>query len=86
MVELKAHEAKQTQERLPYGRAYQDYSRVLCLADGRPLKPWNFMRPFNRPLRQAGVLHVRFQDAYQDARYTLAILKLKIFLRRCKSC
>jgi integrase len=84
VVELKAHKARQAQEKLLLGHAYQDQGLVFCLADGRPLDPRNFTRHFDRMLQQAGLPHMRFHDARPT--FTTVLLDLKASPRLCKSC
>ena len=75
IVELKAHKARQAQEKLLLGQAYQDQGLVFCLPDGRPLDPRNFTRHFDRMLQQAGLPHMRFHDARHT--FTTVMLDLK---------
>jgi integrase len=75
VVELKAHKARQAQEKLLLGQAYQDHGLVFCLADGRPWDPRNFTRHFDRLLQQAGLPHIRFHDARHT--FTTVMLDLK---------
>lgn len=62
VAELKAHKARQAQERLLLGQAYQDNDLVFCSAEGRPLDPRSFTRKFERLLEKAGLPRVSFHD------------------------
>lgn len=53
--ELKRHKARQAQEKLLLGHAYQDHGLVFSLPDGKPLEPRNFTRHFDWMLKQAGL-------------------------------
>jgi integrase len=72
--ELQRHKARQAQEKLLLGQAYEDHGLVFCSALGHPLEPVDFYRRFVRLLRQAGVPARRFHDA----RYTYATLMLEL--------
>ena len=75
IVELKAHKARQAQEKLLLGEAYRDHGLVFRLADGRPLDTRNFTRHFDRMLQRAGLPHIRFHDARHT--FTTVMLELK---------
>jgi integrase len=72
--ELLRHKARQAQERLLLGQAYEDHGLVFCAANGRPLEPVDFYRRFVRPLLRAGLPARRFHDA----RHTFATLMLEL--------
>ncbi|MGI9953363.1 site-specific integrase [Moorellaceae bacterium AZ2] len=42
LEELKRHRARQEEEKVFWGRAYQDNGLVFCTEDGKPLDPANF--------------------------------------------
>jgi integrase len=71
---LTHHKARQAEEKLLLGQAYQDHGLVFCLPDGTPLEPRNFTRHFDWLLRKAGLPHIRFHDA----RHTFATLLLDL--------
>ncbi|TDA70453.1 MAG: site-specific integrase [Clostridia bacterium] len=71
--ELKAHKARQNQEKLLLGEAYQDNGLVFATPDGRPLEIRTFLRRFDNLLANAGVPKVRFHDL----RHTYATLLLE---------
>jgi integrase len=60
--ELKAHKARQAQEKLLLGNAYEDSGLVFCQANGRRLEPRNFTRHFDNLLKKAGIRHVSFHS------------------------
>lgn len=70
---LKHHKARQAQEKLLLGRAYQDHGLASCQADGKPINPRNFARSFDRMLKRAGLPHFRIHDL----RHTTATLLLE---------
>jgi integrase len=72
--ELHRHKARQAQERLLLGEAYDDHGLIFCTALGSPLEPVDFYRRFVRLLQQAGLPARRFHDA----RHTFATLMLEL--------
>lgn len=50
---LKAHRAKQNEEKLSCGSWYQDNDLVFATWDGKPLQPGNFERRFKKLIKQA---------------------------------
>jgi integrase len=70
---LKQHRAKQAEEKLMLGAAYEDYGLVFRLPNGKPLEPRNFNRRFSNILKQAGLPHIRLHDS----RHTFATLLLE---------
>jgi integrase len=72
--ELKRHKARQAQEKLLMGEAYEDHGLVFCQANGQPIDPRNFTRRFERLLQQAELPHIRFHDT----RHTFATLMLEL--------
>jgi integrase len=71
---LRRHKARQAQERLLMGEAYEDHGLVFCQANGLPIDPRNFTRAFERLLQQAGIPRIRFHDG----RHTFATLMLEL--------
>ncbi|MGB9791494.1 MAG: tyrosine-type recombinase/integrase [Thermacetogeniaceae bacterium] len=69
---LKAHKAKQNEEKLILGKDYQDHGLVFCSEDGRPIWPRNFLRHFAALQKKAGIKHHRLHDL----RHTFATLLL----------
>jgi hypothetical protein len=69
---IKRHKARQAQEKLLLGEAYEDHGLVFCCANGRPIDPVDFYRHFAHLLKVAGLPHRRFHDA----RHTLAMSRL----------
>ena len=74
LEELKRHRARQAQEKLLLGQAYQDHGLVFCRADGKPYDIKTLNNYFIRMLKEAGLPHVRFHDA----RHTFATLMLEL--------
>lgn len=74
LAELKRWKARQNEEKLLLGPAYEDNGLVFCAEDGRPLDPRSFTKHFDRMLKRAGLPHIRFHDA----RHTFATLMLEL--------
>ncbi|MEW6275567.1 MAG: site-specific integrase [Bacillota bacterium] len=74
LKELKAHKARQNEERLFFGQNYHNENLVFCLEDGKPLDPRNFTRKFEGLLRRAGIPKTRFHDL----RHTFATRLLEL--------
>lgn len=55
LLELKSHKARQNQEKLLLGEAYQDSGLVFCAEDGRPLDPSSFGKHFSKLAQKAGI-------------------------------
>lgn len=49
------HRARQAQEKLLLGPAYQNNDLVFATADGKPIHPRNFTRSFYRLVQKAGI-------------------------------
>jgi integrase len=70
---LKAHKAKQAEQRLAVGPAWEDNDLVFANAVGRPIEPTNLLhRSYKRLLDRAGLPKIRFHDL----RHTYATLAL----------
>jgi integrase len=74
LAALKQHKARQAEEKLLLGQAYQDHGLVFCQADGKPIDSRNFLRSFDRIIEQAGLPPSRVRDA----RHTFATLMLEL--------
>ena len=74
LAALKQHKARQAEEKLLLGQAYQDHGLVFCQANGKPIDPRNFLRSFDRIIEQAGLPPSRIHDA----RHTFATLMLEL--------
>jgi integrase len=74
LAALKQHKARQAEEKLLLGQAYQDHGLVFCQANGKPIDPRNFLRSFDRIIEQAGLPPSRVHDA----RHTFATLMLEL--------
>lgn len=69
---LKAHKARQAEEKLRLGKEYEDQGLVFARPDGRPLSPSHVSKHFTSILRKAGLPHIRLHDL----RHTHATLLL----------
>lgn len=74
LAELRRWKARQNQEKLMLGPAYQDNGLMFCQEDGKPIDPRNFTRHFDVMLKRAGIPHIRFHDA----RHTFATILLEL--------
>ena len=59
---LRRHRAKQAEERLALGAAYNDQNLVFTTPLGTPIDPSNLRRAWELVVEQAGIGHVRFHD------------------------
>ena len=59
---LKAHRARQAQERLLAGPGWHDSDLVFTTRTGTPLEPQNVLRHFHSIRERAGLRHQRFHD------------------------
>lgn len=73
LKELRNHRARQNEEKLLFGPAYQDNGLVFCTEDGRPLDPDNFGKRHARLLKKAGIPHT----GLHNLRHTFATLLLR---------
>ena len=60
---LRQHRARQAEERLRLGAAYQDHGLVFAQANGRPIDPYSMNRAFQTVLKRAGLPAIRLHDA-----------------------
>jgi integrase len=74
LAALKQHKARQAEEKLLLGQAYQDHGLVFCQANGKPIDPRNFLRSFDRIIERAGLPPSRVHNA----RHTFATLMLAL--------
>jgi integrase len=71
---LRAHRARQAEQRLAVGPAWDDHDLVFCNALGRPIEPTNLLhRSFKRLLDRSKLSRIRFHDL----RHTYATLALR---------
>ncbi len=70
---LRAHRARQAEEKLALGPAYADQDLVFAREDGEPLHPERLSRLFAQNLRAAGLPPIRLHDL----RHTHATLALQ---------
>ena len=77
--ELKAHRARQLQEKLLLGAAYRDDDLVFCQANGKLIEPRNFTRHFDILLRRAGIRHVTFHSLRHT--HATELLRMKVDLK-----
>lgn len=59
---LRAHRARQAEERLKLGEHWHDHGLVFCTRFGTPIHPRNLVRSFHSLRERAGVPHLRFHD------------------------
>ncbi len=59
---LRAHRARQSQERLLAGSRWQDWGLVFASTIGTPLDPRNLTDRYKALLAQAGLPNIRFHD------------------------
>lgn len=71
LQELKAHKARQAQEKLLLGQAYQDNDLVFATAEGKPVEPRNLLRKHKAILKKAGL---RSEIRIHDIRHTFGTL------------
>jgi integrase len=74
LVALRQHKARQAEERLLLGSAYEDPELVFCWPDGRPINPRHLNTHFDKILKRAGLPPVRLHDL----RHTFATLMLEL--------
>jgi integrase len=61
--ELKKHKARQNEEKLFFGKAYQDKDNLVFATPlGTPIEPRNFHHKHSEILKKAGLRHVRLHD------------------------
>jgi integrase len=70
---LRAHRARQLEERLQLGSTWEDHGLVFCSEVGTPLTPRNLTRHFKRQLDLAGLPDVRWHDLRHTAASFLAL-------------
>ena len=71
---LQRHKARQAEEKLLLGPAYQEHGLVFCRVDGKPIDPREFTRHFDQVLKRTGLPPIRLHDA----RHTFATLMLEL--------
>ncbi|WP_051577834.1 site-specific integrase [Sporolactobacillus terrae] len=59
---LKDQISKQGALKLLYGKKYNDNDLLFCYDDGRPMRPTNINKFFNRIIKAAGVPKIRIHD------------------------
>ncbi|MGW1157845.1 tyrosine-type recombinase/integrase [Streptomyces sp. NPDC002513] len=62
VTSLRAHRARQAQEKEEAGSRWQDSSHVFTRPDGHPIEPATLTRHFNALLREARLRPIRFHD------------------------
>jgi integrase len=73
VMALRQHRARQLEERLAWGPAYQDNGLVFSREDGSALHPELFLRQFRNRIRAAALPRIRLHDL----RHTYASLALQ---------
>ncbi|OPY58706.1 MAG: Transposase [Pelotomaculum sp. PtaU1.Bin035] len=71
--ELKAHKARQAQEKLILGQGYKDNNLIFATPTGTPIEPRNFHRKHTEILQKAELRHIRLHDL----RHTFASILLQ---------
>jgi len=82
---LRAHKARQSEERLRHADLWQDLDLVICTGRGSPVDPSNYRRQFRKVVETAGLPHLvphelrhsaasLLMDAGQTAEHTADIL------------
>jgi integrase len=71
---LKYHKSIQTQDKLLFGKAYQDNNMIVATKDGRPMSQNSLNKSWQRALEQINVPRIRFHDL----RHTHASLLLAL--------
>ncbi|MBM3225492.1 MAG: site-specific integrase [Candidatus Tectomicrobia bacterium] len=74
LTALKHHKARQAEEKLLLGPAYEDHGLIFCRPNGHPIEPSKFSTHFQTLLQQASVPAIRLHDA----RHTFATLLLEL--------
>lgn len=69
--ELRKHKARQNEEKLLLGAAYEDNDLVFCTAEGKPVEPRNLLRKHKAILKKAGL---RSEIRIHDIRHTFGTL------------
>jgi len=69
--ELRAHKARQNEEKLLLGATYQDNGLVFATAEGKPVEPRNLLRKHKAILKKAGL---RSEIRIHDIRHTFGTL------------
>ena len=70
---LREHHARQLDERLAWGPAFEPHGLVFCRENGTPIWPRTFSRSFDNHVRDAGLPKIRLHDL----RHTHATLALE---------
>jgi integrase len=76
LAQLKEHKRVQLEQRLKFGRDWQDYDLVFTDAVGEPLIPWVYRYLWKKILSKAGVPEEKTKMRVYDARHTMATLLL----------
>jgi integrase len=64
---LRTHRARQNEERLDWGPAYEDVNLVFCRENGTPLHPNEVTHTFARLVARAGLPKIRLHDVRHSA-------------------
>ncbi|WP_139490112.1 site-specific integrase [Brevibacillus dissolubilis] len=71
---LNKYRIRQNTRKLSLGTAYHDHDLIVCTEDGKPVEPRNFVRHFDRMIKESGSPKIRFHDL----RHTHATILLQI--------
>ena len=77
VAQLRAHRARQDEERSEWGTDYEDQDLVVAKENGKPIHPHTFSQSFERLVEKAGLRTIRLHDL----RHTHATLALKAVFR-----
>jgi len=74
LAELKKHKARQAEEKLKTGKAYQDNGLVFCTEIGTPIIPRNFERKYKALLKKVNLTGIKLHSLRHT--YTTKLLEL----------
>ena len=84
MAALRAHRARQAEEKLAVGSRYQDFDLVFTRPDGTAFHPERFSSWFRQHVRAAGLPKIRLHDvrhSYATAALAAAVREQTVSIR-----